>query len=211
MSDKTPSKRRAPEPSPAPGDARMNPSTDGVTIYSGFIADLLKIFEDRREEMAPLFALGADYDGLTEHRQVPIRAYNDVCQWIEDFIGVGAIIQAGVVLGERIVGNLRSMGQLEGEVSGHRMMSLLAEIATGMIDDPLERGWEILDVHDHGLFMRRTQTFNCMLQQGLITGLLRRTTARFPLCRQVRCVRLGDPFCLYEVQWRSNPSATSQH
>lgn len=180
----------------------MDDRTEGVTLFNGFISDVLDCFADEQAQHPQLAKLGAPYLGLPPDHLSSMQAYNDICDWIEDHLGAAAIIQAGVVIGERVVNFSRAQNMLSDITTPIEMMRHLQMMATQMIQDPHGRGWEIFDVHDNNLFMRRTQTFNCMLQQGLLTGLLRHTTARFPLCRKTACTRLGHAFCEYEVRWQ---------
>ena len=49
--------------------------------------------------------------------------------------------------------------------------------------------------------MRRTQTFNCILQEGLLLSFVERTGVLLPKVEHKRCTRKGAEFCEYEVTW----------
>lgn len=50
--------------------------------------------------------------------------------------------------------------------------------------------------------MRRTQTFNCRLQKGLLTSLLERTGVERAEVRQVSCTRQGADYCDFRCSFR---------
>ena len=70
-----------------------------------------------------------------------------------------------------------------------------------MIQDPLGRGWEILEEGPRRIVMRRTQSFNCILQEGLLQSLIQRCDVTLVSVRHVNCVRDGAEFCDFEITW----------
>ena len=79
----------------------------------------------------------------------------------------------------------------------------LKEAARVMIQDPMGREWEILEAKEGNITIRRTQTFNCILQEGLLKSLIRRAGVEVPQAEHIACVRKGAEFCDYEVTWMS--------
>ena len=66
----------------------MDESTKGVTLYAGFIFDLLANYTSSRETFsAPLFELAAGLDPENPTARVPISLYNEMCTWIESNLG----------------------------------------------------------------------------------------------------------------------------
>lgn len=52
------------------------------------------------------------------------------------------------------------------------------------------------------LVMRRTQTFNCLLQEGLLLSLVERTGVLTAQVVHRSCTRKGAEFCEYEMAWK---------
>ena len=154
----------------------MDNSTQGVTLWAGFIFDILSIYEGSRETFAKaLFEMAEDLDPSQPTALVPIDLYNDVCKWIEDNLGAANLRRAGVAIGERAYEQMTASGQLESEPAPAAILEQLKQVASFMIQDPRGRGWEILGVEEGSIRMRRTQTFNCTLQEGLLRSLVKRT------------------------------------
>jgi hypothetical protein len=74
-------------------------------------------------------------------------------------------------------------------------------VASNMIQDPLGRGWEILEESPGNIIMRRTQSFNCILQEGLLQSLVQRCNVTLVSVQHISCVRDGDEFCDFGVTW----------
>jgi hypothetical protein len=70
-----------------------------------------------------------------------------------------------------------------------------------MIRDPKGRGWEIVSHSPKTITMRRTQTFNCIMQEGLLLSLIERTKVESPDVEHFKCTRKGDAFCEYRLSW----------
>jgi len=50
-------------------------------------------------------------------------------------------------------------------------------------------------------YAKGSQTFNCMMQDGLLMRLLELTGVTLPSVNHARCTRRGDAFCEYELRW----------
>ncbi|MEM1413511.1 MAG: hypothetical protein AAGH15_01355 [Myxococcota bacterium] len=178
----------------------MDDSTEGVTLLSGFVFDVLAEFEDMRRICAPAFDMAAHLDRERPGDPCPMQLYNDVCAWIENEVGAASIRRAGAAIGARAFARMSDQGQIA-ERTPLAIMRALQWAADTMIQDPKGRGWEILDHQPTSLRMRRTQTFNCVLQEGLLLSMLERAEVLMPSVEHVRCTRRGDEFCEYELRW----------
>ena len=178
----------------------MDNSTTGVTLLTGFVFDVLSEYQNVRKMCGPAFELAAGLDTSRLDDWCSMDIYNGVCDWIEDNVGSSSVRRAGAAIGARVYDNLlaRRMG---GGSDPLTMMKNLQTLATQVIRDPHGRGWEVTPRGPRLLEMRRTQTFNCILQEGMLLALLERTGVLMPSVRHVRCTRQGDEFCDYEVRW----------
>ncbi len=180
----------------------MNNSTQGVTLYAGFVFDLLDCFRDESSTFAaPLFEMAAGLDPAEPTALVPIQLYNDMCTWIEETLGSASVRRAGIAIGNRAYDQMIKDELLAANATPIEMMAELRRVASFMIQDPLERGWEILESRPGRVVMRRTQTFNCQLQDGLLLSLAKRTKVISALVDHFHCTRHGDEFCDYAVTW----------
>ncbi len=180
----------------------MNNSTRDVTLYSGFIFDLLSSYEGSRASFAaPLFEMAEhlDPDNLTQ--LVPIKLYNEMCRWIETTLGAASLRKAGVEIGNRAYDYLTQGDLLAPDPSPLQIMQGLQHAANTMIQDPAGREWEIREVQEDRIVMRRTQTFNCILQEGLLKSLVARTGVDLPNAQHIACTKRGAEFCDYAVTW----------
>jgi hypothetical protein len=140
------------------------------------------------------------YDPSRPNDWVPIDSYNAICDWLEQNSGRARIRLAGVAVGDRAYERLKAVRTIT-DSSPLGMMEALRWAASTMIRDPRGRGWEILSNAGSRIVMRRTQTFNCSLQEGLLLSFLERTGVPAPRVEQERCVRLGDEYCEYALEW----------
>ena len=70
-----------------------------------------------------------------------------------------------------------------------------------MIQDPEGRVWEIREVKERSIVMRRTQAFNSTLQLGLLRGLVQKTGARVVEVKYLRSVAEGADYDDYLITW----------
>jgi predicted hydrocarbon binding protein len=180
----------------------MNESTEGVVLQAGFIFDLLASYDTSRETFsAPLFEMAVDLDPNQPTAMVPISLYNEMCTWIENNLGSSNLRRAGELIGKRAYEQMVSNPSMSSTPGPLEMMKQLAQVASDMIQDPLGRGWEILEEGPDNIVMRRTQSFNCILQEGLLQSLIQRCEVTLVSVRHLTCVRDGAEFCDFGVTW----------
>lgn len=179
----------------------MNDSTEGVTLYAGFIHDVLSEYDGMRRLCAPAFGLAAHLDPARPTAEVPIQLYNDICDWIEANLGGASIRGAGRAIGRRVYTEMSRQGVITVDSGPVAILEALVQAASMMIQDPQGRGWEILERAPRFCRMRRTQTFNCMLQEGLLASLVQRGPVLRAGVEHERCTRTGHEFCEYRISW----------
>ncbi len=180
----------------------MNESTDDVTLYSGFIFDLLVNYESSRTTFSSaLFEMAEGLDPAHPTTKVPIALYNQMCSWIEDNFGASNLRLAGSEIGRRVYDQMQGDPAMQTKPDPREMMTQLASVASEMIQDPQKRGWEILESEPGLIVMRRTQTFNCVLQEGLLQSLVQLCDVKLVAVRHRHCKRDGADFCDYAVSW----------
>ena len=182
----------------------MNNSTEGVTLYAGFIFALLSCYERSRTTFAEgLFEMAEGLDPDQPTALAPMQLYNDMCLWIEENLGAANLRRAGAAIGDKAYGQMLEDGGVGSNPSPLDMLTELKRVASVMIQDPLDRQWELLEVQDDFIVFRRTQTFNCILQEGLLHSLVKRTGETIVDVDHVSCTRRGDDFCDYRITWWS--------
>ena len=167
---------------------------------SGFVFDVLSEYQGMRKVCRPAFEMASDLDHQRPDEFVPIAIYNEICGWIEENIGAASIRTAGRAIGERAYAQMAPAVKDE-KVSPLAILRELQRVASLVIRDPKRRGWEIVKHGDDFVRMRRTQTFNCTLQEGLLLSLVERTGVLMPAVNHSRCTRQGDDYCEYAVTW----------
>jgi hypothetical protein len=177
----------------------LDNSTKGVTLTSGFVFDVLREYEDSRRVLAPLFELAKGLDPRTPEVLCSMDTYNDVCTWIEENVGESSIRNAGRAIADRVYATVTEGGK--SSKTPLEIVQALQWAASTMIHDPKKRGWEIVENSENRIVMRRTQTFNCLLQEGLLIRLLELTRVTMPVVKHERCTRKGDDYCDYALTW----------
>jgi hypothetical protein len=186
----------------------MDNSTDGVTLLSGFVFDLLQEYRGMERICAPLFDLAKGLDPAHPERLCSMSVYNAACDWIEKHLGQASIREAGRAIGARAYAQMVKDGKLGPAPTPVDIMRELKRVADLMIQDPRGRGWTVLEAREGRVTMRRTQTFNCMLQEGLLASLAERAGARTPVVAHEKCTRRDDLYCEYELIWTSRLGRT---
>ena len=180
----------------------MNESEQGVTIVAGFVNDVLNFYEPYKQQFAkPIFDMTEHIDFTDPGNLVPMKLYNDICTWVEKNIGAASIAQLGKAIGERAYDHIEQSGGLGENVSPLEILTELKRAASALIQDPLDRGWEIVEHGDSHIVMRRTQTFNCILQESLLKSFVARTGVKGVQVTHERCTRKNDEYCDYRIQW----------
>ncbi len=180
----------------------VDESSEGVTLLSGFLFDVLAEFDAMRGVCAPAFKMVEHLDPNDGDAWVPMQLYNDLCSWLEENIGVATVRRAGEAIGHRAFTAMVEAGKLENPTPS-AMMEALSWAAATMIRDPKERGWKVVASEESRIRMRRTQSFNCMLQEGLLLSLVERCGVVMPSVTHRKCTRRGDDFCEYDLTWLS--------
>jgi hypothetical protein len=177
----------------------MDNSTEGVTLYAAFISDILRNYEDKKEQYQGLFAMAASYDLSDPFGKVPMQLYNDMCAWIEKELGKFNLIRVGRNVGETAFGSMVANGLLKEVSSPVQIMEALVTVANAMIQDPKKRGWEIVKSTKSSITMRRTQSFNRQLQLGLLDGLVRKSGVKSIKVDFTKSVDIGNEFDEYLI------------
>ncbi|MCC5943371.1 MAG: hypothetical protein JJT94_00435 [Bernardetiaceae bacterium] len=179
----------------------MNHSVENVTLYAVFIQDVLRNYEDKQEEYAELFAMTAGYPIDEPFAKVPMKLYNDMCTWIEVNLGRFNLIRIGRNIGETVHQNLVAQDLIQQATEPLGVMQCLVIAASQMIQDPEGRGWEIVSHDSKSIVMRRTQTFNSILQLGLLDGLIRKTGVSGVKVDYIKKETEGAEFDEYLITW----------
>ncbi|HVJ89094.1 MAG TPA: hypothetical protein VM580_04765 [Labilithrix sp.] len=175
----------------------MDPSTQGVTLMSEFVLDILAEYEHVRDVCAPAFEMARS---VKPGGWVRIDLYNDVCSWIEENVGSVSMRQTGIAIGARAYEAILKSGTITAPTP-LAMMEALRWAATVTVRDPRGRGWEIIESTDKSVTMRRTQTFNCTVQEGVLVSFIEKTGVEGIDVDHYTCTRRGDEFCQYRLTW----------
>jgi hypothetical protein len=177
----------------------MNLSTDGVTLNAAFINDILGYYA--KDEYKELHSIANGYDLSSSDNHIPMKVYNDLCDWIEKSLGKFNLILVGRKIGETVYQIFLQFNMISENATPSDIMKALKIAASTMIQDPEGRGWEIIFDEPKRIVMRRTQTFNNQLQLGLLDGLARKSKVsgiKVDFCKEIE---LGDEHDEYEITW----------
>ena len=187
----------------------MDESTEGVTLPAGFVFDVLREYESMKTLCRPAFEMAAHLDPNKADALTEIKIYNAVCAWIETHIGQASVRNAGRATGTRMYEAMIKGRSSPVSLAGKKLsentpiavMEALCWASVTLIHDPQKRGWEVAEQAATSIVMRRTQTFNCVLQEGMLLSLLERTRVQLPGVTHETCRRRGDKFCTYRCTW----------
>lgn len=179
----------------------MDHSTENVKISAAFISDILHIYKDNSTDYDTLSKMTEGHNLAHPLNLVPMDVYNAMCNWIENQIGQANTRKLG-----RRIGNTAFQAMLSNKLISERptpleAMEALAKVASTMIRDPKNRGWEIVESGKKHIIMRRTQTFNSTLQLGLLDEIVRKTGVLSPQVEYSKSIRKGDAFDEYKITW----------
>ncbi len=183
----------------------MNQSTENVMLLTAFVLDVLREVENLESstDTTPLKKMTDNYDLSNPYEMIPMQLYNDMCAWVEQQLGEEAIIKVGFAIGETVYPSLIDNGIIQEENEPLDIMEGLIIAASSMVQDPEERGWEIIKDTNESLHLRRTQTFNGKLQFGLLKGLIQKSNAKEVNVSYLKQISQGDEFDEYLVTWEN--------
>jgi hypothetical protein len=179
----------------------MDSTTDGVTLHSVFILKVVEPFRGMERLCAPLFEMVSGLDHVDPRAPAPIQLYNDVCAWIEQHLGAASVRAAGQSIGQNAFNRMRRERMLQADCGPAEALTALSRTVLSTIQDPKKRGWDVLEIAEGYVLMRRTQTFNCVMQEGVLLAMVEATGVTLPRVEHLRCTRRGDEYCEYEVRW----------
>jgi hypothetical protein len=179
----------------------MNNSTQGVTLSSAFVKDVIDLYEGKESFQKELKRMADGLDMSSAMKFVPMEIYNSMCNWIESQIGQVNTKRLGRRIGATAYSGMLANGLITSDANPKQMMEGLVKVASMMIKDPEKRGWEIVEAGPKHIVMRRTQTFNSTLQFGLLDELVRKTKVVSPTVGYIKSVANGDEFDDYKVSW----------
>lgn len=179
----------------------MNHSTENVTLAAAFVSDILELYKDNPADYNHLKGMTSGLDLSNPMNQVPMRVYNDMCNWIETQIGEANTRKVGRKIGNTAFQAMVNFKMISEKPTPVDAMKALAQVATTLIQDPQKRGWEMIEQAPKHLVMRRTQTFNSTLQFGLLDEIIRKTGVTMPKVEYLKSVKNGDEFDDYKISW----------
>jgi len=180
----------------------MNTSTENVNLAAAFLSDILNIYKEKSKENYDILLKMTDGLNLSNPmNMVPIEVYNKMCNWIETQIGQANTRLVGRQIGRTAFEAMKSFMLVTDKSTPLEIMKALVTVASTMIKDPSNRGWEIVEFSAKHIIMKRTQTFNGTLQFGLLDEIIRRTGVIAPKIEYLTSVANGDEFDLYKISW----------
>jgi len=179
----------------------MDKSTDNVTLHAGVINDILKNYQDKKQEYKELFDLANGYDFTKPSNKIPITVYIQMCDWIEHKLGKFNLMRIGRNIGESTYDMMITNKMIVGKCTPLDIMKALLTTTQLGVQDPKKRGWEILSHTEKSILMRKTQNFNAVLQIGLLDGLIRKSSVVGANVQFKQEVKLGAEFDEYLITW----------
>jgi len=179
----------------------MNLSTENVTVNGVYLQDVLNIYKDKKEEYNALFQISDGYELSNPNSKVPISVYNEACDWIEKELGKYNLIKVGRQIGETIYLYMVKANLISNGAKPEEIIKALIVIASKTIDDPLRRGWEIVESKPNQILLKRTQTFNGKLQFGILDGLVRKSGVVSVNVDYAESIENGNDFDIYKITW----------
>lgn len=183
----------------------MDNSTEGVTLLAGYVSDVLETVKELGHPVEGLEAIVAGFPLDNPYKQIPMEIYNNACNWVEKELGEENVIEVGKKIGARAYDILIDNHIVTSDANVIEIMEGIEIAASTTIQDPQERGWELLTQTEISIVMRRTQTFNSKLQLGLLEGLTKRCpTVEVDSVKvnYLQEVANGAEFDEYEVTWK---------
>lgn len=185
----------------------MDHSTEGVTLLTQYVVDVLEVVEQLGYSTEALYVLVANHDLKNPYAHLPMSLYNTLCDKVEELYGEKVIREVGLRIGQTAFQILQENGVIAQDPSVCEVMEGIEIAAETTISDPQNRGWEILESSPKQMRMRRTQTFHSKLQLGLLRGLAAQSPEVLPDSVMVvfaKQVAQGDEFDEYLITWKSS-------
>ena len=181
----------------------MDKSTEGVTLFALFINDILVQYKEADPESYDELLEMADGHNLSDpFGKVPMAIYNDMCEYVEFNLGQANLKKIGETIGGSVFDALIAQNIVKQNPSPKEILEGLIVAAANMIQDPKGRGWVMESNASNAIVMKRTQTFNSILQFGLLKGLVKKTGVTLPEVKLLKSVKDGADFDEYEVSWK---------
>ncbi|MDX2190819.1 MAG: hypothetical protein SFY32_13235 [Bacteroidota bacterium] len=180
----------------------MNNSTENVTLFALFINDILRLYKEADpESYNELYNMAKGYHLEDPFAKVPMKLYNDMCQFVQENLGAANLKKIGENIGESVYEALTGQKLVPANPTPKDILNGLIGAAANMVQDPQGRGWIMVSDSDHQIIMKRTQTFNSILQFGLLKGLVKKTGKTTVDVKLIKSVEAGDEFDEYLVTW----------
>jgi len=183
----------------------MDNSTENVTLLAGYVSDVIDTVKELGHATEGLEAILAGFPLENPYKQIPMEIYNNACNWVENELGEKNVIEVGKKIGARAYDILVDNHIITPDANVIEIMEGIEIAASTTIQDPKERGWELLTQTETSIVMRRTQTFNSRLQFGLLERLAERcpTVEKDSVSiKYLQEVVKGADFDEYEVTWK---------
>lgn len=180
----------------------MDNSTDGVTVKAYFVVAIIDLYKEKVSIYPILERIISEVDLSNPENMIPIATYNKLCNWIERKLGSSSVKISGKSVGQAAYKGLIDNKMITADDEPIKVMEALVIFASMVINDPKNRGWEIVESKNKSIVMRRTQTFNSALQFGVLEGLLHKCKGIYsPRIELVKEVKNGDEFDEYLLTW----------
>lgn len=181
----------------------MNTSTENVTLYATFVNSVLQNYENDKLLYSDLFELVEPYDLTDPAALVPMELYNKVCNWVEKNIGKINLTRTGRKIGETAYEMMVSEKMTSESPTPLELMQALSQLNKTAVQDPLDRGFDVIDHTDTSITMRKTQVFNRNLQFGVLEGIVRKAKVMNVKVQYLKEVTKGDEFDDYLITWKT--------
>jgi len=179
----------------------MDTSTENVTLYAWAITDILKNYQDKKQDYFELFEMSKGLDLSKPNNKVPIQVYIDMCDWIERKLGKFNLIKIGRNIGESTYAMMLENKMIVSDCTPIDLMKALILTAQKGVQDPKKRGWEIVNSTDKSITMRKTQIFNTQIQLGLLDALVRKSKVFGVQVTLAKEQERGAEFDEYLITW----------
>ncbi len=151
----------------------MDNSSDGVTLMTGFVFDVLREYQHMKRVCGPAFEMARGLDPNRIDDWCEINCTTTSAR-IEENVGASSIRQAGIAIGSRIYDNIMKSGKIENP-NPLAIMRSLKWAASVMIRDPRAAAGRSPSTPTATSSCDAPQAFNCKMQEGLLLSLVERT------------------------------------